>query len=290
MPNLKHAARSAALPSEGFHVLAQSPTLRLVLATGVAGMQAFSRDDHLDAPGVYVALSATAYVGCSTRSVSARTQRLTVGGGTPDALLALVGGRERFDEDDARALERISFQAYERAGVPLRNQAYPEGAPVGHQRYAELQGAWAEAVAALREAAPALALPWRGPDYLSPPPGIREAEEALFATRWRGRMGDASATLRSCGAGYVVEAGSSLRLEPVASAAGLCQTLREELAFMGALVREPRAWRLTRDLYMPSLSACARVVFTTRSGGYWQAVDEEERLRFEPAFAPLLAR
>lgn len=288
MPNSTRP-RSATLV-EGYHVLAESSSLRLVLACGVPGMHAFSRDDHLDAPGVYVALSASAYVGCSTRSVSARTQRLTVGGSTPDALLALVGGREPLDENDARALERIAFQAYERGGVPLRNLAYPDGAPVGHARYAELQGIWAEAVAALREGAPALALPWQGPDYLSPPLQIREAEEALFATRWRGRMVDATATLRSCGIGYVVEAGSTLRLEPVTSAPGLCQTLREELAFMGVLVREPRVWRLTRDLHMPTLSACARVVFTSRSSGYWQVVDDEESGRFEPAFTPITVR
>gem|GEM_PF-1288876 len=266
-------------PWDGYNVLETPSEIRLVLACGVTGIGCFRRDRQLDAPGIYFAITRSGYVGRADVSVSARTGRMTTGGGMPDALLALVGGNKRFREGDARALERVAFQAYDQAGVPLRNGVYPEGEAVGHVRYAELQKFWAETLPALREVAPALACPWVGPDYLVPP----EDEVEPLPTRWRGAMGAASASLRSTGSGYAVEAGSRLRLEPIPSAPGLCEVMREELAFAGVLVREHCCWRLTRDVYLPTLAACSKFVFTSSSNSYWRVVQDIDR-PFEPGF------
>lgn len=266
----------------GYHVLQTGPALHLVLARGDDGLEAFSRDPALDSAGVYVAISRTGYVGCSKSSVSSRTFRRILEGSMPDALLAIVGGAKPLLDREARALERIVFQSYDNAGLPLRNRAYPEGAPVGHERYSELQGYWAEAVAALRTVAPTLACGWTGPDYLVPPVDTGEP----LPTRWHGVMGEADATLCSSGSGYVVEAGSRIRLEPIPSAPALCQTMREELAFAGVLVREPFCLRLTRDVYLPTLAACSRFVFTGGGSAYWRVDDCAEDVLFEPAFTP----
>lgn len=268
----------------GFHVLQTTPALRLVLACGAAGIEAFSHDPNLDFPGVYVSVGRTGYVGSTKTSVSGRTRRFTADGSTPDALLAVVGGANTLRGCEARALERIVFQSYDQSGLPLRNRAYPEGAPVGHHRYVELHRMWAEAVAALRDVAPSLARAWTGPDYLVAPED-QDVMEPL-PTRWHGAMGEAEATLRSCGTGYVVEAGSRLRLEPIPSAPALCQTMREELAFAGVLVREPFCWRLTRDVYLPTLAACSRFVFTGSGSAYWGIDEGADAVVFEPAFEP----
>jgi hypothetical protein len=267
---------------DGYHVLETSPALRLALACGTSGIDAFRRDPAFKAPGIYLSITRTGYVGCAEVSVTARTARLIDGS---DAILALVGGDRLLDEDDAHALERIAFQAFDAAGMPLRNHIYPEGAPVGPTRYAALQLMWAETVRPLLEAAPALACPWTGPDYLVPPEEADEVEP--LHTRWRGATGEADATLRTCGSGsgYVVEAGSRLRLDPIPSAPGLCQVMREELAYMGAIVREPWCWRLTRDLHLPTLAACARAVFTSGSSAVWRVERGLDAVAFEPAFS-----
>lgn len=266
-------------PGVGYHVREISPSLHLVLAYGAEGIEAFQRDPLLAAPGVYVSITRTAYLGCAESSVSARAARLAP---ASDALLALVGGAGRFQDGDAHALERIAFQALDAAGVPLRNRHYPEGAPVGLSRYVALQRAWAETTGPLRELAPRLACPWTGPDYLLPPPGEDEAEP--LPTRWRGALGAAQASLRSVGGAYVVEAGSRLRLEPIASAPGLCQTMRDELAFTGVIVREPQCWWLTRDVYLPTLAACSRFVFTGGGSGYWRVANGPDVVAYEPDF------
>lgn len=269
----------------GFHVLPTTPALRLVLAYGTAAIEALLRNPAADAPGIYLSIRHTGYLGCSETSISGRAARLA---SASDVILAVVGGENRLLEGDAHALERIAFQALDYAGVPLRNRNHPEGAPVGLQRYAHLQRVWAETMSALREVAPSLACPWLGPDYLLAPADADEVEP--LPTRWRGRMGEARATLRGCGTGYVVEAGSRIRLDPIASAPGLCRTMREELAFSGALVREPHCWLLTRDVHLPTLAACSRFVFTGGGSAYWHVDEGADAILVEPYFNPAFRR
>lgn len=266
---------------DGYHLLKTGSALRLALACGTSGIETFRRDPAFRVPGIYLAMTRTGYVGCAEVSVTARSSRTSDGS---DAILALVGGDEPLDEDDAHALERIAFQAFQQAGMPLRNHSYPEGAPVGPTRYAALQRLWAETVPSLLEVAPALACPWTGPDYLVPPEKADEVEP--LHARWRGATGQAEATLRTCGSGsgYVVEAGSRLRLDPINSAPGLCQVMREELAFMGAIIREATCWRLTRDLHLPTLAACASVVFTSSGSAVWRVERSPDTFAFEPTF------
>lgn len=271
-----------ALLGDGYHVLSAGTGLYLVLACGPSGLETFCRDQRLDQPGIYVSLAETAYCGCGTISVARRARRLAVGGSAGDGLLALVGGEAPFSEGDARVLERVAFQAYLEAGLPLRNVAYPEGRPVGLPRYAGLQRIWAQTVAALREVAPVLARPWQGPEYVSPHPD--DGGEDVDPTRWRGKKGATDATIRTCGTGYVLEAGSTIQLDPIESAPWLCWSVREELAFMGVLIREPNCWRLTRDLYLRTRAACSRVAFTSTTTSYWQVVDGNDDLPFTPTF------
>lgn len=278
MPDHIHHPR--ARRDGGLHILATTPALSLALARGADAIDALCGLPQLDAPGVYVALDdGGAYCGGSSLSVARRVARFTTGGAgaAPDALIAVVGGAAPLSDVDARALERIVHQALGHAGLRLRNRVTPEGAPVGHARYAALQGVWAECLAALRDVAPALAHPWRGPDYLTPPPDAGEDPDP-YRTRWRATMRGVTASLRSCANGYVLEAGGQLRLTPIPSAPALCWTMREELAFCGAIVREPDRWRLTRDLWLPTLSACARVAFTSGVAQCWRVVDDEAEL------------
>lgn len=184
-----------------FHVDFSDPgcNVRVIAASGDAGVADFRRNPALDAPGFYIAIDREqGYVGGAGTSVSFRSSRFTDGAHLPpDLMLGIVGAQTRLEPAQAFALERIAYQALQRSGWRMRNGSVPGGEPLDDEGYRAVQLFWSGVVALLRPAFPSIACPWTGPEYLDAS-GVRDP----YGQRRRASMLGLVASVRSDDAGW----------------------------------------------------------------------------------------
>ena len=247
-----------------------------LVATIVQGSGFKQLDQHpeLKCPGIYIAVSPddAVYVGVAG-NLLARTNRFTTMPTSPAMLVFIAGNSAPLTQESALVIERIVFQAFRSAGLKIFNRYEPVGSAVDLDEYASLQGDWAAMISALAPILPGLACPWMDPGHTRmPPPDPTDAyhEERLVAEK-RGIR----ATVKRTSRGYVIQAGSRVRGEPIRSAGNLCRVMRIEARYEGSLVPDGHHLRLTRPMLRRTLCSCSRFVFTTGETDIWQRPDDE---------------
>ena len=239
-----------------------------------SGFAQLNQHPELNSPGIYIAVSPddAVYVGVAG-NLLARTNRFTATPTPPAMLLYIAGNSAPLPQESALVIERIVYQAFRSAGLKMFNRYEPLGSPVSLGEYAELQASWAAMISALAPIVPGLACPWLDPGHTRmPPPEPADAyhEERLVAEK-RG----VRATVKRTSRGYVIQAGSRIRAEPIRSAGKLCIMMRIEAKYAGLLVRDGDHLRLTRPMLRRTLCSCSRFVFTTGETDIWQRPDDE---------------
>jgi hypothetical protein len=232
---------------------------------------AFAANKFFSQPGFYVATNnaGKTYVGYGG-DLRHRTLRYTTGLTQPARLICIVGQSRPLSPEEAAALERMIAQVLWPYANLDKNDDYPLGGRVDLGTYSSLHAAWSSVALNFRECAPELARPWLGPDYAHLP------APNLDLTRYGGRRiakrKNICASVIPTTGGYIIEAGSLIRLEPRDRKHLLSYTHRLESLFAGLLVREHDALRLIRPIFRETLASCSRFVFDTSDTAAWQPV------------------
>ena len=239
-----------------------------------SGFTQLDQQHQLKCPGIYIAVSPEGeiYVGVGA-NLLARTNRFTATPTRPAMLLYITGNTTPLPQESALVIERIVFQAFRSAGLKMFNRYEPAGSPIALGEYAELQADWAAMISALAPIVPGLACPWLDPGHTRmPPPEPTDAyhEERLVAEK-RG----VRAVVKRTSRGYVIQAGSRVKAEPIRSAGKLCSMMRIEARYAGLLVPDGEHLRLTRPVFRRTLCSCSRFVFTTGETVIWQRPDDD---------------
>ncbi|MCC5978811.1 MAG: hypothetical protein JJU21_12170 [Salinarimonas sp.] len=239
-----------------------------------SGFTQLDQQHQLKCPGIYIAVSPEGgiYVGVAA-NLLARTNRFTATPTPPAMLVFITGNTALLPQESALVIERIVFQAFRTAGLKMFNRYEPLGAPLALDEYASLQGDWAAMISALAPIVPGLACPWLDPGHTRmPPPETTDAyhEERLVAQK-RGIR----AVVKRISRGYVIQAGSRVRAEPIRSAGNLCMMMRIEARYAGLLVPDGEHLRLTRPVFRRTLCSCSRFVYTTGETSIWQRPDDQ---------------
>ena len=266
---LSTAATNAAF----FTIASDNGKLSTTIVQG-SGFAQLNQHPELNCPGIYIAVSPddAVYVGVAG-NLLARTNRFTATPTPPAMLLYIAGNSAPLPQESALVIERIVYQAFRSAGLKMFNRYEPLGSPVDLDEYSSLQGDWAAMISALAPIVPGLACPWLDPGHTRlPPPEPTDAyhEERLVAEK-RGIRAAVKRTSR----GYVIQAGSRVRGEPIRSAGNLCRVMRIEARYAGSLVPDGDHLRLTRPMLRRTLCSCSRFVFTTGETDIWQRPDDE---------------
>ncbi|MCH8490384.1 MAG: hypothetical protein LAT81_10715, partial [Oceanicaulis sp.] len=239
-----------------------------------SGFTQLDQQHQLKCPGIYIAVSPEGgiYVGVAA-NLLARTNRFTATPTPPAMLVFIAGNTAPLPQESALVIERIVFQAFRTAGLKMFNRYEPLGAPLALDEYASLQGDWAAMISALAPIVPGLACPWLDPGHTRmPPPETTDAyhEERLVAQK-RGIR----AVVKRISRGYVIQAGSRVRAEPIRSAGNLCMMMRIEARYAGLLVPDGEHMRLKRPVFRRTLCSCSRFVYTTGETSIWQRPDDQ---------------
>jgi len=270
-------SQSNTLTWAGAHLLpidGQDGGLSAFVLSDDQAFAAFAANRFFSQPGAYVATNQAgkSYVGYS-QDIRYRTQTYTTGLTQPARLICILGQNRPLSVEEAASLERIIAQVLWPYANLDKNFGYPLGGRVDLGTYSSLHAAWSSVALNFRECAPELARPWLGPDYAHLP------APNLDLTRYGGRRiakrKNICASVIPTTGGYIIEAGSLIRLEPRSRKHLLGYTHRLESLFAGLLVQEHDALRLIRPIFRDTLASCSRFVFDTSDTAAWHPVPRD---------------
>lgn len=239
-----------------------------------SGFAQLNQHSELNCPGIYIAVSPddAVYVGVAG-NLLARTNRFTATPTPPAMLVFIAGNTAPLTQESALVIERIAFQAFRSAGLKMFNRYEPLGSPVDLHEYASLQADWAAMISAIAPILPGLACPWLDSGHTRLPPS--DPTDAYHEERLVAEKRGVRATVKRTSRGYVIEAGSRVRAEPIRSAGILCRMMRVEARYAGLLVPDGEYLRLTRPVLRRTLCSCSRFVFTSGETDIWQRPDDD---------------
>lgn len=306
VPNLPDGSGSSPLvpPAEvaipaGLEHLEVSPFhANLVVGSG-ATRRAFARMEELRRPGIYGLMSGTSiYVG-----MGGDTGMRIASGQQPieniDTIFAITDANGSLTEDDARAAERMLWSRVAASRELGLVNGVPDGAPVGPQRYSELDAFVAQACLALRHhgilftqgsARSVLAGPRNEPGRVDPLRPLHDIPDGDILELGFGG-GRIALAARQSEDRWVLLQGSEVRPETVASANASTRYLRSAWLHSGLLVPsvDGKSYMARRDLVFPSGSAVSQFCCGAKGKGLagWRPIDPDGG--YDPDTAALIA-
>lgn len=227
----------------------------------------FRQEPALRGPGFYLALYCnSAYSGSSRFLVNRMiASNHLLQHGVPDLIIAAVDRNKILTDAQFLVCERLLARAVEKDPVlDLANPVLPAGAHVAPTQFAQADRFVREFVAALREAG----LAFTGRAAPAKPP-LEEAAEDLEAEALDAAETVQHYSMKACGVHatarvgngkWVVQTGSEVRSDVLASAGSGVVQQRQELLHDGGLMAHGDHLLLTRDVAFETASSAARFV------------------------------